>query len=387
MPVYTNVFTAAQSQRVFQLPNQYIPGSVAVARNGISLTQNIDYIANNGLTIILNDDADQDDEIVVNSVSPDAPAKQVNTKPRFFDKLGFKFDKSKFGDALTVGGTSESYYENNPIKLKEWEKSLVRTNDSSGYYKNPIAPYLNAIESSVTTIRNVSNQVISANSPYYVWSLPGAFGIVTRKQVDGARIPENKAKSNDLLALSSSANTLIASVNLFRSHTNRLSGLVKADSEEVDYEKAMSIGSQIANIANAIDGIKDYSPILGSFTSIFIGGDLEKYSNDIINFKSNAGYDIGPGQWSNTNYYTINTGSNIGVLAFTPNDCTRLKQKIDEINSVLNTRREHDRNYYAQCVAALNDYTQLSNFVSVPAPPAIILLRDYIGTDKLKRLL
>lgn len=387
MPAYTNVFTAAQSQRVFELPNQYIPGSVAVSRNGISLTQNIDYVANNGLTVILNDDADLDDEILIISISPDAPTKEVNNKPRFFDKLGFNFDKAKFGDALTVGGTAETYFQNNPIKLKEWEKNLVRTNDSSGYYRNPLIQFINSIENSAAVIRNVSNQVLSANSPYFVFSLPGMFGIVTKTQKDGAAIPENKAKADQLKILSTSANTLIASINLFRSHTNRLSGLVKADSEEVDYEKAMSIGSQIANIANAIDGIKDYSPILGSFTSLFIGGDLDKHSSDIINFSNSNGYPIGPSAWSNTNYYTINTGANIGVLPFTPSDCTRLTQKFNEINSLITTRREHDRNYYAKCSAALSDYSQLSNFVSVPAPPAIILLRDYIGTNKLKSLL
>jgi hypothetical protein len=385
MADFTDVIVATQGQRIFATSQEYVPGEVSINRNGITLTSGVDFVASNGLFVFLFDDADAGDEIVISTFTPNAPARAINTNPRFFDKLGFNFDKNKFGDALTVGGTAEGYYENNPIKLKEWEKGLVRTNDAAGYYKNPCTVYLNRMSSAASTIRSVSQQVVSANTLTYFFSFAGFFS--RRTEVPGAPIPQNKAKSDQLKLLITSAENLIGAITLFRSHTDRLSGLVESDSEEVDYEKGMSVGTEIANIANAVDGIKDYSPILGCFTSIFIKEDILSYSSQIDNFTSDAGYPINAGTWSNTNYYTVNTGQNIGVLPFTPNDCTRLKNKFDEITNVLNTRREHDRNYYNNCVNALRDYSQLSNFVSVPSPPAIILLRDFIGTNKLKNLL
>lgn len=383
MAAFTDIITATQGQRIFTTSKEYIPGEVSVIRNGITLTNNVHFLALSGLNILLFDDADEGDEIVITSISPNAEPRAVNRNPNFFDKLGFSFDKAKFGDALTVGNMAQMYYEDNPIKLKSWEKDLVRTNDSSGYYKNPTARHLNAISRSVTTIRNVSNQVIRANTPK--WTGYGAYG--TRTQIPGAQIPANKAKSDDLALLITSSNNLLAAITLFKSHTDRLSGLAISDSDEMDYEKAMSVGTQIANISNAVDGIQDFTPILGSFTSLFIEGDLVKYSNEIDSFDGELGYTIKAEVWSNTNYYTINTGVNIGVLPFTPTDCDNMIKKFDEVTNLLNMRREHDRNYYENCVQALEDYSQLSNFISVPCPPAIILLRDYIGTNKLKNLL
>lgn len=387
MAAFTDIITAVQGQKVFITSKEYIPGDVSITRNGISLTASVDFTATNGLFVVLSDDADQGDEILISAFSPNAEPRQVNTQPRFFDKLGFNFDKSKFGDALTVGGTAQEYYENNPIKLKEWERNLVKTNDSSGYYKNPNTPFLNKIRNAATTIRNVSQQVIRANAAYYSWVQTGPYGVSSRQLVDGNPIPQNKAKADQLTSLATSANNLIAAITLFQSHTDRISGLVESDSEELDYEKGITVGTEIANIANAVDGIADYSPILGCFTSLFIREDLRAYSYSFDNLKTVAGYPIMPQLWSSTNYYTINTGGNIGVLPFTPTDCTNLQNRFDQITNILNTRREHDRNYYNNCVNAINDYTKLSNFVSVPSPPAIILLRDYIGTNKAKALL
>lgn len=387
MAAFTDIVTAIQGQTVFITSKEYVPGDVSINRNGITLTPGVDFTATNGLFITLKDDADVGDEITISAFSPNAEPRAVNNKPRFFDKLGFNFDKAKFGDALTVGGTSQEYYENNPIKLKDWEKNLVQTNDSSGYYRNPNTPFLNKIKNEATIIRNVALQVVQANAAYYVWKVTGAYGVSTRELENGTPIPQNKAKAPQLNSLANSVNSLISAITLFQSHTDRISGITESDSEELDYEKGISVGTEVANIANAVDGITDYSPILGCFTSLFIKEDLRAYSYAIDNLKNTNGYPIDANVWSSANYFTVNAGQNIGVLPFTPTDCTNLQNRFDQITNILNTRREHDRNYYNNCVAAVNDYSKLSNFVSVPCPPAIILLRDYIGTNKLKSLL
>lgn len=383
MALFTDFFVAVDGQTTFETSKEYSPINLNVYRNGIKLTSNTDAIVTSGVFVELTSPASSGDEIVITGVTADGEAPEVYSGPSFMDRLGFDFNVNKFGKALTVNGLSDSFYKANPYKLKPWQKELIKTSDYTGYYQNPMAETVTDLKNQIIKIRDVAREVIVANTPKYVGG--GVFSPPTK--VDGAEIPVGKANANVLQTLVSSSNTLIASLTQFKSHTDRISGVTISDSEDPDYQKAITIGTTIAYYANSIDGVKDFSPILGSFTSLFVKDEMITYLNNLNNLTGEKGYPIDPSEWSNSKYYTANTGANVGVLLFTANDSSNLSQTINAISSLVDTRRQHDKNYFQKSTVVLSEYTKILSLTNIQSPAAIVLLRDLIGTDKLKDLL
>jgi hypothetical protein len=383
MALFTDFFVASDGQTTFETSKEYSPINLNVYRNGIKLTSNTDVIITSGIFVELISPASSGDEIVITGVTADGESPEVYSGPSFMDRLGFDFNVNKFGKALTVNGLSESFYSANPYKLKPWQKELIKTSDYTGYYQNPLTETINDLKNEIIKIRDVAREVIIANTPKYV----GGSLFAPPTKIDGAAIPQEKANANVLQILVSSSNTLIASLTQFKSHTDRISGVTISDSEDPDYQKAITVGTTIAYYANSIDGVKDFSPILGSFTSLFVKDEMITYLNNLDNLTGEKGYRIDSSQWSNSNYYTANTGVNVGVLLFTANDSSNLSQTINTISSFVETRRLHDKNYFQKSTMILSEYTKILSLTNIQSPAAIVLLRDLIGTDKLKELL
>jgi len=383
MATFTDFFIASEGQTSFETSREYTPDGIDVYRNGIKLTPGLDVIITSGLFVELTSPASSGDEIVITGLTAGGELPDVYQGPSFMDKLGFNFTKEKFGKALTVNELSKEFYRSNPYSFKPWEKELIISSDFSGYYQNPLDETIAELKNKIIKIRNVISEVIIANTPTYTTG--SVFSPPTK--IDGVPIPDEKADANTLRVLMSSSNTLIASLTQFKSHTDRLSGVTISDSEEPDYQTAISTGTTIAYYANSIDGVDDFSPILGSFTSLFIKDDMVTYLNNLNNLTGEKGYPIDPEQWSNSNYYTANTGLGIGILLFTPRDSRELTESINTISSLVETRRLHDRNYFNKSVTTLEEFNKLLSLTSVDSPVEIVLLRDLIGTDKLKKLL
>lgn len=383
MALFTDFFVAEDGQTTFETSKEYSPINLNVYRNGIKLTANTDVIVTSGIFVELTSPAASGDEIVITGVTAEGESPVVYSGPSFMDRLGFDFNVNKFGDALTVNGLSNSFYKGNPYKLKPWQKELIKTSDYTGYYQNPLDETITDLKNQIIKIRNVARQVIVANTPKYV----GGNLFTPPTKINGAEIPQEKANANVLQILVSTSNTLIASLTQFKSHTDRISGVTISDSEDPDYQKAITIGTTIAYYANSIDGISDFSPILGSFTSLFIKDEMVVYLNNLDTLKGEKGYSIDPSVWSNSNYFTANTGANVGVLLFTANDSSNLTQTISTITSLVDTRRLHDKNFFQKSTVVLSEYTKILSLTNIQSPAAIILLRDLIGTDKLKNLL
>lgn len=383
MAVFTDFFIAADGQTSFETSKEYVPYNLNVYRNGIKLTSNTDVLVSSGVFVELNDAASAGDEIVINGVSSEGEAPEIYSGPTFMEKLGFDFNVNKFGSALTVNNLSSSFYRANPYKLKSWQKEVIKTSDYTGFYQNPLADTVTELKNQIIKIRNVAREVIVANTPKYTGG--GVFSPPTK--IDGAAIPEEKANANVLQILVNTSNTLIASLTQFKSHTDRISGVTLSDTDDPDYQKAITVGTTVAYYANSIDGVDDFSPILGSFTSLFIKDDMITYLNNLNNLQGEKGYAIDPNQWSNTRYYTANTGAGVGVLLFTANDSSNLVQTFNSIASVIDTRRTHDKNYFQKSTVAISEYTKILSLTTVQSPAAVVLIRDLIGTDKLKNLL
>lgn len=383
MATFTDFFVAAEGQTSFETSKEYAPNGIDVYRNGIKLTPVVDVIITSGLFVVLTSPTLAGDEIVITGLTAGAEAPEVYSGSSFMNKLGFDFDKENFGNALTVNNLSKEFYRTNPYSFKPWEKELIRTSDFSGYYQNPLDSTITELKNQIIKIRNVAREVIVANTPKYVGG--GVFTPPTK--IDGAEIPVGKANANLLLSLVATSNTLIASLTQFKSHTDRISGVAASDSDDPDYQTAISTGTTIAYYANSIDGVDDFSPVLGSFTSLFIKGDLVTYLNNLNNLRGEKGYPIDPDEWSNSKYYTANTGAGVGVLLFTSNDSISLSQSMNTISNLVDTRREHDKNYFNKSVATLEEFNKILSLTTVDSPVEIVLLRDLIGTDKLKDLL
>jgi len=383
MALFTDFFVAEDGQTTFETSKEYSPINLNVYRNGIKLTANTDVIVTSGIFVELTSPAASGDEIVITGVTAEGEYSVVYSGPSFMDRLGFDFNVDKFGNALTVNGLSNSFYKANPYKFKSWQKELIKTSDYTGYYQNPLSETITDLKNQIIKIRDVAKQVIVANTPKYV----GGNIFTPPTKIDGEEIPEEKANANVLQILVSTSNTLIASLTQFKSHTDRISGVTISDSEDPDYQKAITIGTTIAYYANSIDGISDFSPILGSFTSLFIKDEMVVYLNNLNTLKGEKGYSIDPSVWSSENYYTPNTGAGIGVLLFTANDSSNLSQTINTISSLVDTRRQHDKNFFQKSTVVLSEYTKILSLTNIQSPAAIVLLRDLIGTDKLKNLL
>ncbi len=296
---FTDTLTAEAGQRSFEVSREYVIGTVSVFRNGTTLIPNLQFAATQGTYVDILIDLSEGDEIVITGFSAEPFESETNPGTSFFDRLGFDFDKNKFGSALTVSGYNQSFYSNNPIKLKQWQKNLLKSGVYRNYYRNPLAEPINDLRTNITQIRNTIIQVIAANTPKFITS---ALGTVTQVK-EGVPIPAGKANANTLKVLANTANVVLNSLNVFRSHTDRLSGVVVSQSEDPDYERAISVGTNISRIVNSVDGIDDFSPILGSFTSLFVRDDVLVYSNQIKNFQ-NEDFEFLPIQnWTVENYF------------------------------------------------------------------------------------
>lgn len=373
MATFTDNFISTLGQTTFDTSKEFIPSTASIFKNGSRLVNSVDVDVSSGNRLVLSTAAAEADKIVITATSAEGYIPQVN-QGTFFDRLGFNFDTKKFGKALTVGNQAELYYSSNPIKLKKWQKDLLMNGRFQNFFKNPISQDVEVLKNDLVTIRNALVYIVNANTPW---------GANTSTD-----IPEGKANLSFLLSALSTTNTTISSLNGFKSHTDRLSGVTKSQTDDPDYESAIRVGTNISQLVNAIDGVKDFSPILGSFTSLFVKDDIVTYSVNLKNLKNESGYSLAPSQWANANnFFVSNTGDTIGVLLFTSNDANAFSNTLNTISSFVNTRKNHDKNYYLKCFDILNDYNKVNQLTSIPSPPAIVLIRDLIGTEELKKLL
>lgn len=362
---FTDYFVAADNQTYFETSQEYIPNSLNIYRNGVKLIASIDVDITSGTYFILTSPTKLNDQVIATGPSANSYSAEETQNETFFSRLGFDFDKNKFGKALTVNDLAESFFRNNPIKISDWQQNLLKGKSYGNFFQNPVSPTSQEIKNNLIQIRDVMCEVILANT----------------KLLFPAAIPSNKANANYLTMCTTSSNSAINSLVLFNSHTDRISGVTVSTTDEPDYERAISLGTTIARYANAIDGIKDFSPVLGSFTSLFIKNDLDKKSDQIKFQTTVSGESIAPEVWSNVKYYNAST------LIFTPQDALKFANTVNSIAEFVNTRVTHDKNYYSNCLKVMTDQNKINQLVNIPNPASIVLVRDYIGTEELKKLL
>jgi hypothetical protein len=123
------------------------------------------------------------------------------------------------------------------------------------------------------------------------------------------------------------------------------------------------------NITNKTDSVQNNTPILGNFTSLYVGPDLNA-SNTTI--------------WIDYNKFlskiTIVSGNNTSNI--TDSQMNVFISDIQTLQTLMDTRRTNDINFYTNSLSVVKDYQTLLPFSNLGATQNSLI--TLIGTTKLK---
>ena len=257
-----------------------------------------------------------------------------------YGRLGFdsSFDTTLFNNADTLTSGVLNLLGNTSINLSDWQIQDLSNATVNGYYQNPHNDNLGVISVFLTGIS------LYANTSYYTYSNPDV-------------------ANNVLLAASSS----LTSLTNFTNHTNNLSGVTRSSDISVypDLNSGLSIGRQILNITNKTDGVQNNIPMLGTFTSLYIGNTLTSLASTITN-----------------DYITLSnsfTGTTSNVSNSTMNT---IISHIQSLQTQIDARKNSDISFYVNSYGILQEYQTVSQFSNLGATQNSLI--TLIGTDKLK---
>lgn len=256
-----------------------------------------------------------------------------------YDRLGFSFDTTKFGGDDVLDPGVINLLNMTPSTLSAWQTNDLGNNTVSGYYKNPHTTNINSITNTLNSM------IAAANTTTY------NFG-------------SNSFLANNLV------NMIVytkSSLVEFTNHVNNISGVTKSPDASVypDLNSALAIGRQMLTLTNKTDGIQNNTPVLGSFTSLYIGSDLDAYKASLtLNYSTLSG-----GISGNTN--TTSSASLNSIIT-----------NLENMTSFINNRTYGDINFYKNAYAILNDYQTVAQFSNMGATQTSLI--SIIGTDKLK---
>lgn len=261
-----------------------------------------------------------------------------------FGRLNYNFDSSKFGanNELTDG---QKLTLNYPSPLYTWQESDLSGSSVANYFQNPHSANL-------TLMTTYTNQLLTYSNTQSI-----TYNVAP-------------IEANTLNAL---ANNLLIEISSFTGHTNRMSGVTESTNKLTtpDYQIAMSIGRQVLQICNQVDGVQNNAPILGNFTSLAIVSDV---SNSVIQLSSSAA--------------TLN--ASIGA-----NNCTYISRA--SMNTIiataqtafdlLNSRRVGDTTFYTNSISLIQDYNTILQFSNLGVNSSYLIKDLGIGTTKLQNYL
>ena len=273
-----------------------------------------------------------------------------------FARLGYNFDDPN--ETIQVfSDETKAQLNAVPALLDSWAGKDLATSNVSGYYKNPLA-------TDVQTISDSANSIVS---------------LVTA--------------ANGLLGLTGTITTLfanIANTNLatvcqsYKLHTDRLSGVRNFDDDvgantSAIYtspykDPAIGYGKSAMYIVNQTDGIVNTAPILGSFTSLFVGPQINANSSIISTYYNIINYSI-----------TVTTdggGNTIHTSNLSQTVVTTIDSQLANTTIFLANRENHDKNYYSNLKVVSEDYQELRKLQNLGESEST-LIEDFIGTDKL----
>jgi hypothetical protein len=259
----------------------------------------------------------------------------VNNATGVYATLGYNFNDPN-GDVSTLSSDAQNHLNSMPPFITTWQAQAIVSAgtgaiSTSGLYQNPVA-------TAITSIWNTANSIIAI-----------AAG--------------NSDNSNTLI---NTAISLASTANSFMWHTNRLSNLVAFDGTDTVnpyYSQAISYGKTALYVTNQTDAITNTSPIMGSFTSLFIGPQLN--ANSVI---------------VSTDYTTYQTGIQNDTLTLA--QYTKIENDLNTAALLMSTRKSADVTFYTNLKNMVNNYNTLKQFNNMGESQSY-LVNNFIGTPSL----
>jgi len=281
-----------------------------------------------------------------------------------FSRLGYNFTDTN-SDVIEFSDKVVSHLNALPTLVNTWQQEDIATSNTGGYFVNPL-------ESITTNIRNTSNTIIPLlSSAAQTSALQGSTGTIT-----------SLFASMNANLISISGNT----GNNFIAHTDRISGVAPFSSTEDPsefpyYKIAIATGKVMVYLTHQSDGITNSAPILGSFTSLFVGDELQTVLDTVSTYTNTINTSITYtttllGTPPNTYIYTTKT-SNLSLATV-----QAMNNNVSYIIDTMNTRRTHDETFYQNSRAVLDDYNTVRQFSNM-GETQDQLIQNYIGSDKL----
>jgi hypothetical protein len=263
-----------------------------------------------------------------------------------FARLNYSFDDKKFGDSIYLTDQAKKFLELAPPDVTEWQQNDIADDvvSRSRYYVNPTADVCS------TLLANANIIFESANS-------------------DPANTFTQTGAGNAAMDLANTTALFITEIIAFKSHTDNISGLTIATSNSTtipQFDSVVSIGQQLLTLTNTTDGISNSTPMLGSLTSLFIGGDLA--NNNLTIYTDRLAMDA------------ANVG---GISSLTANQINLIITHVQTANTLVSTRRYHDWNFYEKSYQILSDYYFVKKFTNM-GNTSTYLVNNLIGTDLIK---
>lgn len=267
-----------------------------------------------------------------------------------FGRLNFNYDTSKFGSGFYISQNAANTLNTFPTEVESWQKEEIANGSISisNYFQNPVGAISTSISSNTTLIRN-----------FCINDTANTF-------------PSNFAEAQNL---ANTANNLLIQILDFKSHTDNMSRLsvstsnteAVVDSANIpNYEIAMAQGQELVRLLYQTESVQNTSPILGSFTSLFINTELTS-NNSIIG-----------------NDYILLVNSYDGMTSNISNSSMiTIRNHLETVNTLMQVRRTSDWEFFKRQREILDDYYFVSKFNNIGNTESF-LIKNYIGTSFLK---
>ena len=269
-----------------------------------------------------------------------------------FQKLGYNYS-DPHGDITEFSDATKEHLDAIPSLIEDWQTQDISDSNVGSYNQNPVG----AIS---TTIATTANLIMNLRSTIEIYDNVGVDSIMAN--------------------VANAANNLISTMNAFKDHTDRISGVTSYG----DY--ITEAGSTIATtkpfkdtvkgnarslmyIIYQTDGISNTAIMNGALTSLFTGPEANTYSNTLTTYKTTVNSSIyisSPNIKStltSTQANTINTG-------------------INEMITFFDTRRTHDETFFTNMKTMVSDYKTVRQFSDM-GESETTLVNNYTGTSKL----
>ena len=281
-----------------------------------------------------------------------------------FERLGYNFDDTD-GDIIEFSDKTKAQLNAIPSLLNTWQTEDVATSNVGDYFINPL-------DSITTDIRDTANTIIPLlSSAAQTSALQGSTGTITSLFA---------SMNSNLISISGNTG------NNFIAHTDRISGVAPFTATENPaeypyYSTAIATGKMMVYITNQSDGIINNAPILGSFTSLFVGDELQAVLNIVATYHDTINSSITYttsllGTPPNTYTYTTKT-SNLSLEVV-----QSMNSNVSFIIDTMDTRREHDETFYQNSRAVVADFHTVRQFTNM-GETENELIQNYIGSEKL----